>query len=259
MRRGFALLAVLWVIVGLSAIVGLGVGAVRLGQTTSANRLFLIRGRWAAEACLAIAEGRWVAHHMADSATIDLGRETRCAWRVDDPTARLNVNTAPATVLEQLADQLGVPPALMDTLVLHRPYQDTAQVRAVLTPDPRPLPFLTTDGPGTINANAASAAVLHVIPGLDPQAVEALAEARRLGRPIKSLDQLVSAVPGDRPALLGHYADLAAILTFAPSQLLVTANGWVDGAGGPEGLHATIEELVVPLPDRLAVIRRRMW
>ncbi|HKV69640.1 MAG TPA: hypothetical protein VJN62_00220 [Gemmatimonadales bacterium] len=259
MRRGFALLAVLWVIVALSAIVGLGVGAVRLGQMTSANRVFLTRGRWAAEACLAIAETRSSAHRLGDTATVDLGRVTHCAWRVDDPTARLNVNTTPVSVLEQLADQLGVPPALMDTLVLHRPYQDTAQVRVVLTPDPRPLPFLTTDGPGTINANAASAAVLHVIPGLGPQAVEALAEARRLGQPIRSLDQLVSAAPGDRPALLGHYADLAALLTFSPPQLLVTATGWVEGVGGPDGLHATIDELVVPLPDRLAVIRRRMW
>ena len=253
------MLAVLWVLVALSAVVGLGVGAVRLGQTTSANRVFLIRGRWAAEACLAVAEARWAAHRLGDTATVDLGRETRCAWRVDDPTARVNVNTTSATLLHAVAQLQGVAASTIDTILAHRPYPDTAAVRVALGPDSACLALFTTDGPGMINANAAVPAVLQGIPGMGPQTVEVLAEARRLGRPIASLDQLLGAVPGDRPALLGHYADLAAILTFSPPQLLLTATGWVDGGGGPDGLHATIEELVVPLPDRLAVIRRRMW
>ncbi|HEX4561616.1 MAG TPA: hypothetical protein VH113_07260 [Gemmatimonadales bacterium] len=258
-RQGFALLAVLWVIVALASIVGLGVGATRLGQTTSANRLLLTRGHWAAEACSAIVESRWVNHRFTDTATIDLGRGARCGWRVDDPTARLNVNTAPVVILESLAHELGVSRAVVDTLVAHRPYQDTAQVHAALTSDPRLQLFLTVDGPGTINVNAASPEILMAIPGLGPEAAAALAAGRRFGHPIGSLDQLASNAPGERPALFAHYADLAGLLTFAPPQLLLTASGWVGGLGSPSGLHATSEDLAVPLPDRLAVIRRRLW
>lgn len=254
-RDGFALLAVLWVIAALSALVGLGLGALRIGAGASANRLELTRGRWAADACLAIAEARWVGRRLSDTGTIDLGRETSCAWRVEDPTARVNVNTAPREVLAALAFTRRVDPSRADSLVLHRPYQDTAQVRAVIGADSVLLSDLTVDGSGTVDLNRASPAIIEVLPGLGAEAAEQLAEHRRLGRPVTGLDQLISALPGSQPALLPHYADLSALVTFAPPQFLITATGWV----GDGDLHSTIEELVVPLPDRLAVIRRRLW
>jgi type II secretory pathway component PulK len=257
-RDGFALLAVLWVVAALTAIVGLGLGALRIDARGSVNRLELTRGRWAAEACLAIAEARWAGHRFTDTATVDLGRETRCAWRADDPTARVNGNAATPTLLYAVARQVGCSPQVVDTLLAHRPYEDTAQVRASLTPDGCLLPFLTVDGPGSINLNDAPPAIVLSIPGLGTEVVAQLREHARLRSPIVSLDQLANLVPGTRTELLAHYADLAAIVTFAPSQLLITSRGWV-GEGGPEGLHSTIEILSVPLPDRLAVIRRRMW
>jgi len=256
-RRGFALLAVLWVVAALSAIVGLGLGALRIGAQASANRVELTRGRWAADACLAIAEARWTRHRFSDTGTVDLGR-TGCSWRADDPTARVNVNTAPATLLYALAQQVGTPSLVVDTLLAHRPYADTAQVPSALTADSVLLPLLTTDGSGSINLNDAAPAVIRSIPGLGPETASRLAEYAHLGRPIASLDQLGSVLVGERAALMAHYADLAGMLTFAAPQLVITATGWV-GETGPDGLHATIEELVVPLPDRLAVIRRRMW
>jgi len=257
-RRGFALLAVLWVVAALAAIVGLGLGTLRIGARGSANRLELARGRWAAEACLAIAQARWNEHRFTDTASVDLGRETWCSWRADDPTARVNINTAPATLLLALVQHVEAAPQLVDSLLAHRPYADTAQVRTTLSSDTSLLAFLTTDGPGTINLNAAAPPVILSIPGLGAEVVDQLRESARQTRPVASLDQLASQVPGERSELLAHYADLAAQVTFAPSQLLLTAAGWV-GDGGPDGLHATIEVLVVPLPDRLAVIRRRLW
>jgi hypothetical protein len=257
-RDGFALLAVLWVVAALTAIVGLGLGALRIGALGSANRLELTRGRWAAEACLAIAEARWAGHRFTDAATVDLGRKTRCAWRADDPSARVSVNTASPTLLYAVARQFGSPLQLVDTLLAHRPYQDTAQVRAALVADGSLLSLLTTDGPGSINLNDSPPAIILAIPGLGAEAVNQIREHVRLGSPISSLDQLATLVPGTRPELLAHYADLAAIVTFAPSQLLITSRGWV-GEDAPRGLHSTIEILSVPLPDRLAVIRRRLW
>ena len=257
-RRGFALLAVLWVVAALAAIVGLGLGALRTGAQGSVNRLQLTRGRWAADACLAIAEARWAGHRFTDTATVDLGRGTRCAWRADDPTAQLNVNTASPTLLKAVARQIGVSSQVVDTLLAHRPFQDTAEVRGLLMADSSLLPLLTTDGAGSINLNAAPPGIIMSIPGLSAEVVEQLRQHARYGAPISSLDQLASLVPGTRPELLAHYADLASTVTFAPSQLLITARGWV-GEDGPQGLHATIEILAVPLPDRLAVIRRRLW
>ena len=257
-RSGFALLAVLWVITALVALVGLGLGATRLGDFESSNRLYLERDRWGADACLAIAEARWVAHHLADTATIDLGRGTTCRWWVDDPTAHLNINVVAPAILAGAAQAAGIPKATVESLLAHRPYQDTAQVRAVLRPDSSLLAVLTVDGPGTLNVNAAPSSVLLAIPGMSAEGVGRLTEYRHLGRPITSLDQLMSVTPGGRSTLLAHYAELSSLITFAPPQLVLTSVGWV-GDAGASGLHATEEEVVVPLPDRLAVIRRRLW
>lgn len=258
-RRGFALLAVLWVIVALAAIVGLGAGSARLGLDVTANRLRLTRGRWAAQACLSIAEARWADHRLTDTATVDLGRRTTCAWHVEDPTSRLNINTTDRTTLVRLCMATGVRPTVVDSLLLRRPFADTALVRAALGGDTLLLSFLAVDGPGTVNANGAAPEVLGTLPGIDPVVVDQLVESRRVGRPVTSLDQLVSVAGAARPDLLAHYAELAGTLTFTPPQLLVTAQGWVEGSGSATDLHATIEVLVVSLPNRLAVIRRRMW
>src|SRR5438874_2686509 len=101
-RRGFALIAVLWVLTALTAVVGLSLAATRLGQQVTGNRVTLTRGRWAAEACLAITQARWNQEKLGDTTTIDLGRETRCVWEVRDPTASLNVNTVDGEILRNL-------------------------------------------------------------------------------------------------------------------------------------------------------------
>ena len=57
-RRAFALLAVLWVVVLLTTLIAGGVSAARLDGLAALNRVTLERGRWAAEACLALAFSR---------------------------------------------------------------------------------------------------------------------------------------------------------------------------------------------------------
>lgn len=243
--RGFALITVLWLITAVSAAVGLGLATTRLGQRTSGNRVVLTRGRWAAEACLAIAQARWREQRLGDTATIDLGRRTRCRWTVDDPGARVNVNTADRLVLERL----GLDSAAMARLLAARPLASLAQLDIAAT-------NLTTDGPGTINLNAASPAVLQAFPGLSAEAVERILAGRALSRPVMSLDALAGLLsPAGRAVLMAHYADLARVATFTPSRLIVTAQGWVEG----DAPRATIEIMTVPLAERLAVVRRRMW
>jgi type II secretory pathway component PulK len=197
--RGFALITALWLIAALTAVVGLGAATTRLGQQTTVNRVALVRGRWAADACLAIAQARWRDRRLADTATIDLGRRVRCSWRVEDPGAI---------------------------------------------------------GPESVNVNAASPEVLLTLPGIGHEAVERIVARRTMGRPVQSLDELtgVLSAPG-RAAVMAHYDVLIAVVTFAPTRLLVTGTGWVEA----QVPRTTIEILTVPLPERLAVIRRRMW
>jgi DNA uptake protein ComE-like DNA-binding protein len=262
-RRGFALLAVLWLLAALSGVAALSVGAVRVGHRATVNRVALARGRWAAEACLAVAQARWPERRLADTATMELGRGTTCRWLLDDPTARLNLNTAEVEVLEQLATATGQVSAALIQAILERrataPFLSVEELRQ-LGADSSLLAYFTVDGPGTVNLNSASAPVLSALPGMTAEAVARVIYRRSVGRPVTTLDDLagdLSAAGSD--ALLARYADLARVAAFTPPQLVLTARGWVGPAGGPEGLHATIELLVVPLPQRLATIRRRMW
>jgi hypothetical protein len=79
---------------------------------------------------------------------------------------------------------------------------------------------------------------------------------RSVGRPVTSLDELAAVLsPSSRAALLDRYADLARVVTFAPPQMIVRAEGWVAGFAP----RATIEVTAVPLPERLAIVGRRMW
>jgi hypothetical protein len=245
-RRGFALLTVLWLITALSAVVGLALATTRLGQRTTLNRIALTRGRWAAEACLAIVQARWTQHRLADTATIDLGRGLKCQWRIEDPTARINVNTAEREILDRVTPNA-------DSVVARRRLGPLADLDEVPGVDPA---LVTIDGPGTINLSAAPKQVLLALPGLSPEAVDRLLARRAIGRPVGSLDELAGLLsPTGREVLLARYADLARLATFAAPQLKVTAVGDVNG----EPPRAGVAILVVPLPERLAVIRRQMW
>lgn len=263
-RRGFALLAVLWTLVAVSAAVGGALVALKDGERATRNRVLLARGRWAAEACLAIAGARREAGRWSDAATIDLGRATRCAWHTQDPAARLNLNTADRALLQRFFISTGMPAdrasALLDSVVArtrHAPFASVEQLRDIADVPDTALAQLTVDGPGTVNANAAAPQVLAALPGLGPEAVDRIVGRRTSGRPLTSLDALAAELsPVARAALLAEYAALARLLVFRPGQLIIEAAGWV--AIEPAAPRAMIDVVVVPLPSRLAVIRRQL-
>jgi type II secretory pathway component PulK len=115
-ERGFALLAVLWVIVALTALTGAGVLGARIAGAVTTNRIALARARWAAEGCVAVALARLDSITRAaeplDPApgdTLHFASGARC-WtaaldpgaRPDNDTDRVNLNAAPAEVLARL-------------------------------------------------------------------------------------------------------------------------------------------------------------
>jgi DNA uptake protein ComE-like DNA-binding protein len=254
-RNGFALITVLWLIAALASVVALEIGAVRLGNQVSTNRIVLSRGRWAAEACLAIAQGRWAEHRMPDTALFDLGEGARCSWHVDDPTTRINVNSADAEVLRGVGWSEAFYQAVIESR-RREPFQSVGQLTGLPSYDSSVVDRVTVLGPGSINVTAAAREVLRVLPGLTAEAVDLVLYRRSVGRPIKSLDELAAVLsPSGRAALLDRYADLARVVTFAPPQLIVRAEGWVVGFAP----RATIEVTAVPLAERLAIVGRRMW
>ena len=115
-----------------------------------------------------------------------------------------------------------------------------------------------------VSVHGALAAAGHrvIAVGIDRSGDWYLAETsykpfRAAGRPVSGLDELAGSLsPAGHAVLMASYAELSRIIVFRSSHLVLTAHGWVESHGARP--RATIELLVVPLPERLAVLRRRM-
>lgn len=262
-RRGFALLAVLWLVAVVSAAVAGALAALHTAEQASRNRLQLMRGRWAAESCIAIAEERWVASHAVSTDTVDLGRGRRCSWEERDPSAAVDVNLASGLALARLFSALGAPAdsagVWAGRVVEGRaggPFGSVDQASVIAVLPSNAIPFLTVHGHGRTSAEAP-AAVLSTVDGLTPEAIAFLTERGASGRPVASLDELEALLsPTSRSVLAEQYATVRSTLEFRPATLLLLSRGWV----GADSLapHASIEELVAAQADHLAVLQRRM-
>ena len=255
-RRGFALLAVLWVLTALTALTGAGVLVARLGSETTRNRVLLTRAEWAREACGEILQARFATTPtVRELGPIDLGRGTWCRASLDDPAARLNLNIADRDQLVLLFDAVRVPRTLVDSVIAQRrqgTIYDLRQVRGIDSMAARLTPFVTTRGTGAINVAAAPREVLRLLPGMTEESVVILLN-RRSSRPLQSTDELAGALSrSSRAALLNSYAEFVRATVFAPPQLIALLEGGVRGT--PIIARATLT--VVPVPGRLAVIRR---
>ena len=256
-RDGFALLAVLWVITALTALTGTGVLVARLGSDATRNRILLARAEWAREAC----EGILAAHFAADGTVravppTDLGRATWCRASLDDPSAKINLDSVPLDVLVELFRAVRVEPTLADSVLASRrrgPIHDIRQVSGIDSlVAARLAPYVTTRGTGVINVNSAPREVLLTLPGASEETVFLLM-SRRAIRPLQSADELAGALPrSSRDALLSNYAEFVRATVFSPPQLVATVEGSVRGTAIV--VRATLT--MVPVPGRLAVIRR---
>jgi type II secretory pathway component PulK len=256
-RRGFALLAVLWVLTALTALTGAGMIVARLGNETTRNRVLLARAEWAREACGEILLARFATNPaIREMDTTDLGRGTWCRASIDDPAGKLNLNTADRDAVVRLLRAIGVQRAVAESMsaaARRGPIHDLRQMPGVDSAlATRLAPFVTTRGTGAINANAATREVLLVLPGLT-EVGAALLIGRRATRPFGGVDEFAGALPGSsRAILLNSYAEFVRATVFDPPQLIVIVEGGVRGT--PIVARATLT--TVPVPGRLAVIRR---
>jgi type II secretory pathway component PulK len=286
-RRGFALLAVLWLITSLSLLAATGLITVRQRLKASANRVTLTRAEWAREACVEIMLARGFIRSMngqtsvaRTSGRVDLGRNTWCELGVTDPGSRLNLNLASDVSLRALLPN----DSLVDALLDWRDKDDIPRqlgaeadwYQSRRKPLPRNGPLASLDelmrvrgfelldqaglaatlgvrGRGTINLNSAPPEVLRAALEFPNELIQLVQRRNRQGRPVESLDQLISlASPSLRPNLARRYQELIQLLAFGPGELVVVATAGV----GPSPPCSRITLTVVPTGDRVAVIRR---
>ena len=256
-RRGFALLAVLWVLTALAVLTGVALGVARTGWQTTRNRVMLARAGWAREACVEIL----LARYAQDAATrrvdtVDLGRRTWCRAALEDPAAKLNVNVAEREALEKAFSVVGRRSPVIDSLIALRrqgPIYDLRQVPGVDSAlAARLAPCLTTRGTGVVNVNAAPREVLATLPGMSEEALQVILRHQG-GRPLQSADELAALLSGSsRAAFLAEYAEFVRAAVFSPPQFVAVIEGGVGGTA----LTARATLTLVPTPGRLAVIRR---
>jgi general secretion pathway protein K len=279
-RRGFALLAVLWVLTALGVLGGVALAVARAGSQTTRNRTLLARADWAREACVEILLARYAQNPAVRAVdSVDLGRGTWCRATLEDPAAKLNLNLADRaalrTVLSAVSRRASTD-SLVDALLdwrdpdsIARPYgletaanrngplADVAELAYVLGFDSSLVDqlarFLTTRGTGVNNLNAAPPEVLATLPGMSEEAILVVLDRRISGRPVQSADELAALLSKSaRSVLLAEYPEFVRAATFAPAQLVARVEGGVRGT--PIVARATLT--VVPLANRLAVIRR---
>ncbi len=281
-RRGFALLAALWLIVVLTAVAGTAIATARTGLATSQNRLWLRRSEWAREACAQILVSQWHGN-LADLAVpeTDLGNGVRCYATVGLVAARVNINHAYPATLRRIVGSDSLMDALLDWQdsddVPRSRGAEAAWYRAERQRSPRNGPLvsveelglirgfdapilgrlrtlLTTDGDGTVDLNAASPTVLAALPGMSSGALAEIAHRRALGRRIQGLDDLADALdPAARRTLMASYQAVEQQTATASEEILAVITEVIDGTR----IQSSMELSLVPAGTRLAVIRRR--
>jgi type II secretory pathway component PulK len=253
-RRGFVLVTVLWLLAAGSAIVGLLLVSSRTDAGFARNRILLDRASWAREACLAILLAKKsIGEAVPD--TVDLGRGVWCTARVEEQSARLDVNRAAPGMLRVVLGSDALADALLDWLDADdepRPAGAEAEwyrARGRRLPRNRPITsldelhavrgferfdrerlarLLTVDGDGTIDLNAAPEEVLRTVPGLDDEAVLAILRRRGEGRPIGSAEELLALLsrPG-KDGVLADYGTFLQTARFEPSRFILEVAGGI--------------------------------
>jgi type II secretory pathway component PulK len=285
-RRGVALLATLWLLVGLSAVTAASVAAARHVTLGLRNRAWLLRAHWAREACLGILLARSAAggenglHAPTGQALprVDLGGGIWCE-AVWEPTGqRLNVNTAGFESLTRLLGDPEAAAALLDWRdadSLPRPggaerdwyrsarrrtprnghfaaIEELAFVRGFDSARAAALERWLTARPGELlDPNHAPLQLLAVLPGIGEEALGVASELRRRRFELESWGDLARHLSQAAAAhLRAAETELGHVAAFGPQPR------WIRIRAGLVGTPLTSESAVAvqTARGRLAVL-----
>jgi type II secretory pathway component PulK len=283
-RRGIALLSTLWLVAALSVVAAGALTLARTERDMAVGRVALTRGRFAAEACLAVLESNLGDRkRLAPIDSLDLGQGTWCRVTMTDVAARLSGEVANAELLAVLVGDPAQSAALLDWIdpddapreggaegdwyraqrrrgPRNGPLVDTTELYAIRGFDSaavaRVAPYLTKWTSTRLNVNTASRALLLTLPGLEPGAVDLISDRRARGEEYRDLDGLLASLPSSfRAVAVARYAELAARTRFNPEQLVLQLEGRVPEVAFP--VRVTL--LVHLLPERFATLAREEW
>jgi type II secretory pathway component PulK len=275
-ESGYALLAVLWVCVGITGLTLLVSAAARAAIGASHNRIALIEASWQAEACLAQAQAMVVSLAGGDSTR--MGRE---AWSRLDETlrtatgprtfscritiravgSRLDVNAGDAVILGRLLRELGMRPGQADSVAVRvqagKPYANLRQLRLVPGLDSlAALDSVLDVEQGPVAINQAPAKVLALLPGFTPELADQVIEARRRHEPITNFADLNRGLsPDARDTLARGSARLMGTAVIDPASWILT----IRSSKGRPAVTTVLEARVTAWNGRSSVGRRRSW
>jgi general secretion pathway protein K len=295
-RRGFALLAVLWLVTALSALALAATLVAREAVAAARNRIELPRAAWLAEGCAArlraqldglLTEGvPWEA--LASRTAVPRMEVAGCVTRLVPAGAALDVNNASKEQLVSVLRAAGVGTSRADSLAAafldwrdpdDVPRQFGAEAPWYLLhrrPPPRNGPFadraelLLVRGAATLGfadslfgveagrtpINLAPLSVVASLPGIGPEIVSRLRESRDMGRMVRELARLGDGV--SRAARDSLLARFGELVEKAT----VEPDAWILTATAASGLPpvtSTVELRLGRAGNRAAVVRRRTW
>ena len=271
--RGYVLLAVLWIAVGIGGLTVLISEAARTAIASSRNRVALTMAGWHARGCLARARA-WLTDQLEQEAAKRTGMMLKTWDRVDrvlnvgpsepDCTlvarpvgARVDVNASDAATLARLFRNVGIKPARADSManavVAHKPYVDLRELHLVPgLESAAALDSVLDVEPGPIVLDQASAPVLALLPGFTDKTVQRVLEARARDAPISSFHELSQLLAPDSAAAS---ARLPAVAVFQPVAWMVTARA----AAGRPAVSSVLEVRLGRAGFGVNVGRQRSW
>ncbi|MGH7544999.1 MAG: general secretion pathway protein GspK [Gemmatimonadota bacterium] len=115
------------------------------------------------------------------------------------------------------------------------------------------LAYLTVEGRGRVNLNAAPQPVLAALPGFGPEIVQAVMEARRRGTIFANLFEVSLLLgPYARARLQEHFAELASLAAFEPEEIQAMSSG----RRSEHPIRVTLRAVYVRSGARVAQVKR---
>jgi type II secretory pathway component PulK len=296
-RDGFALLAVLWVLAGATALGLLLMLAAREAQGTAANRIALTRARWIAEGCVeraraavdesvdedVITDSAWAA---LDRLIVGTALTDGCQLSVVPVGLTLDVNAADTTQLRRLLVAASASPPAADSMAAaildwrdadDETRQDGAErdwyERAERVP-PRNGSFASTAELASVRGLGDRADVRPLL-GVEPGRILLSRAPPAVLAALPGMSAAVIAVVEERRAVRDSMLDLPRLVAIVPAEqrdplvanlptltALLTAlpDAWIIAAEASDGrpiVTARLELRVVRSGRRLAIVRRR--
>jgi type II secretory pathway component PulK len=292
MRRGYALIAVLWILALASAAAAAAALAAREAVAGARNRQILTRSQWLAEGCISVALSVLdsvtaipAAWRALDTVTVGVGA---CDVEMRPAGVTVDVNTATHEQLGRLLAAVGIGQPgnelLVSALLDWRDADDepralgaetgwysarrrfaprnahfaaNGEIARVRGADSVPaLATILSVERARVAVNFAPAPVLASLPGFTPELVARLMERRARGEQLQHLADLTDGLSRvATESVLAHFNALGSRATVEPDAWLLI----VTAPARPAALAFTVELRLEFAGYRLAVVRRREW